>query len=341
MDQRRDLVRSDVARQNVLNNKFAIEELRKNIGIHGVSFEGDYWVTRKQVADFYGVSERAISDCTLKNEKELRENGYDVLRGNRLKTFVLAIENQSVNEDNFILKTRNLAIYSFRGFLNVGMLLSRSDVARQVRAFILDVVIDTIKARSGGMTKYINQRDEDYVISLLTNADYHKEYVEALGRYIDLGRVKYVLYTNKIYKSIFKEDADEYRQILRLSATENERETMYAEVLDLIASYEKGYASELRRESERLGRPLTNAEADGLFARFESMELWIPIREKARMKMASRDLCFRDVLHDKLVNYVQSVPMEDFERFMGDDSMPIEERLTKFLLSRTNELPDK
>ena len=194
-----------------------------------------------------------------------------------------------------------------------------------------NIVIDTINQRTGGQTKYINQRDEDFVISLLNNADYHREFVDALTNYIDLGRVKYMIYTNKIYRSIFREDADEYRRVLRLEAEENERNTMYSEVLDLVASYETGFANELKLASEQKGRQLTSAEADALFANFENMPLWVPLREKARQKMASRDLCFRDVLHDKLSGYITSLSSDDFERFLGDNSMPIDERIQGYV----------
>jgi hypothetical protein len=326
-----NLTQSEVARQNVLNNRYAVEEIQKAIGLKGVLFDGEYCVTKTQIASFLEVSERSITTCTQTNLQELSKNGYAVLTGNSLKKFKLCIVGQDVQEANFPNKTPKIGVYSFRAFLNVAMLLSRSERAKQIRSLILDIVIDTINQRTGGQTKYINQRDEDFVISLLNNVDYHREYVEALTNYIDLGRVKYMIYTNKIYRSIFKEDADEYRRVLRLEAGENERSTMYSEVLDLVASYETGFAAELKRHFVGLGRKLTSNEADEIFARFETMALWVPLREKARQKMASRDLCFRDVLHDKLSGYITGVSSDDFERFIGNDSMSIEERIQGYV----------
>lgn len=325
------LIQSEVARQNVLNNRYAVAEIQKAIGLRGVLYEGEYYVTKNQIANFLEVSERAITSCTQSNVDEVSKNGYVVLFRNSLKNFRLCVIEQNVKEANFPNKTPKIGIYSFRAFLNVAMLLSRSEKAKQIRSLILDIVIDTINQRTGGQTKYINQRDEDFVISLLTNADYHRAFIEALTNYIDLGRVKYMIYTNKIYRSIFKEDADEYRRVLRLEAGENERNTMYSEVLDLIASYETGYAEELKNESERLGRKLSSSEADAIFLRFESLSLWVPLREKARQKMASRDLCFRDVLHDKLSGYITGVSTDDFERFIGDGSMSIDERIQSYV----------
>ena len=38
---------------------------------------------------------------------------------------------------------------------------------RVLRQVMLDIVIDTINSRTGGGTKYINQRDEDFLLAFL------------------------------------------------------------------------------------------------------------------------------------------------------------------------------
>ncbi|NMU18823.1 DNA-binding protein, partial [Vibrio parahaemolyticus] len=119
---------------------------------------------------------------------------------------------------------------------------------------------------------------------------------------------KYGRFTNLIYQSIFHENAAEYKKILKLAEKDKIRETMYSEVLTLIASFESGIAHELERQSINLGRPLTQKEAELLFASFEQHPLFRPLITDARTKMASRDLCFRDALHEKLEAYIKSVP---------------------------------
>lgn len=47
--------------------------------------------------------------------------------------------------------------------------------------------------------------------------------------------------------------------------------------------------------------------------------------------MASRDLCFRDALHVNLEEYVRAVPEEDFERFIGEKSMELSQRLETYI----------
>ncbi|MGC2601533.1 MAG: DNA-binding protein, partial [Rhodomicrobium sp.] len=49
--------------------------------------------------------------------------------------------------------------------------------------------------------------------------------------------------------------------------------------------------------------------------------------ETARAKMASRDFALRDAYHDKLKEYITSVPREDFERFLGAQSKELADRL--------------
>lgn len=139
-----------------------------------------------------------------------------------------------------------------------------------------------------------------------------------------------MIYTDKVYNSIFKENSTEYRKILNLEKSENMRDTMYSEVLDIIASYEAGFAETLRSEMEEKGRKLSSHETDILFSKFENQRLWAPLREKARNKMASRDLCFRDALHKNLEEYISAVPQSDFERFLGEKSMELDKRLEEY-----------
>ena len=101
-------------------------------------------------------------------------------------------------------------------FLNISMLIAESERARLMRQAILDIVIDTINQRTGGGTKYINQRDEDFIYAYFQEENYRKDFTSALSRFVAMGNFKYPLYTNKIYVSIFREKAHEYRKVLRL-----------------------------------------------------------------------------------------------------------------------------
>jgi hypothetical protein len=202
-----------------------------------------------------------------------------------------------------------------------------SERAGLLRKAILDIVIDTINRRTGGGTKYINQRDEDFLHSWFAEENYLSQFTDALRDCVDMGNFKYPLYTDKIYVSIFREKAQEYRKVLRLHEKSKVRDTFYAEILDLVASYECGFAEALQRESAAKRRMLTSWEMDALFAVFEQQAHWKPLIEKARNKMASRDLAFRDALHLQLSEYVTPLQREEFERFLGEKSKELAERL--------------
>jgi hypothetical protein len=323
----KDLTTSAIDRQNILNNRYAVESIQEETGISGVLFEGQYRFTTKQVADFFEIDERTVKRYLTDYEKELKNNGYEVLRANQLKFFKLAVAEQLAGDINVTSKITQLGVYNFRAFLNLAMLLTESEKAKTIRSIILDIVIDTINKRTGGGTKYINQRDEDFVVNYLRGEDYRKEFTDALRDYVDMGKAKYPIYTDKIYKSIFKENSQEYRQILKLHDKENVRDTMYSEVLRLISSYEAGVAEVLQNEYQRLGRKLKPVEVDNLFHEFENQRLWVPQIEDARNKMASRDLGFRDALHIRLKEYITAIKPKDFDRFLGEKSKALEERL--------------
>lgn len=202
----KDLTASQVDRQNILNNPYVLTELEQASKVQGIEFEGSVFLTKEQMALFFEVTPRTIENYLEKFGEELRQNGYEVIRGNRLKEMKEAIEAQGGTETDFGTKTTVLGVFTFRSFLNMAMLMVESDRARLLRQTILDIVIDTINQRTGGGTKYINQRDEDFIVSYFEGENYRKEFTDALRDFVDMGKFKYPLYTDKIYRSIFKEN---------------------------------------------------------------------------------------------------------------------------------------
>ena len=325
---KKDLTVSQVDRQNILNNPYALREIEKATRITGIPFEGKTVVLKEQVSAFFEVTPRTIDNYIDKFSEELRQNGYEVLRGNRLKTFKVSVREQGVNETDFVnIKVPQLGIFDFRAFLNIAMLITESERARLLRQMILDIVIDTINQRTGGGTKYINQRDEDFLLAAFQEENYRKEFTDALKNYVDMGNFKYPLYTDKIYVSIFREKAKEYRKILRLHKKDKVRDTFYSEILDLVSAYEYGFAKVLEGAYEKKDDKLNLWEVDELFSAFEQQAHWKPLIEKARNKMASRDLAFRDALHAQLKGYITPLNADDFERFLGEKSRELVERL--------------
>ena len=320
-----DLTTAQLQRQNILNNRFALQAAEQHLQLGGVVFQGQTVFTKQQVMALFEVSDATVERYVSNHGEELKANGYQLLRGKNLNEFKDLVGGTLMNEG---IKTSILGVFSFRAALNLAMLLTESERAKAVRSRLLDIVMDVLAERTGGHTKYINQRDEHYLTATFQEQSYRKQFTDALDHFVVEHQWKYVRFTNLIYQCIFRENATEYRKVLKLAAKESIRETMYSEVLTLIASFEAGIAHELELEFKRLERKLSMQEVEALFGRFESHPLFKPLILDARTKMASRDLGFRDALHHKLEAYIQSVPEADFDRFLGETSKSLEDRLS-------------
>jgi hypothetical protein len=316
----KDLTTSQVDRQNILNNDLAIYEVQNQTGLQGIIFEDKLCFTKSMAATYFDVDVRTIERYVSENTEEISNNGYEILKGKRLKTFIDCVISQDVpdiNVGNISNRTPQIAIFEFKAFLNMAMLLTESENAKVLRKIMLDIVIDFVNQRTGGSTKYINQRDQDFISAFLQEENYRREFTDALRDYVDMGNSKYAIYTDKIYQSIFKEKATEYKKILRLTEKDRMRDTLYSEVLDLISSYECGLAAMMKEQSEQLGRKLNNWEMTDLFTSFETLPLWKPLIVRARTKMASRDMALRDAFHFQLEEYIKPLEPEEYERFLG------------------------
>ena len=86
----KDLTVSQIDRQNILNNDLAVYEIQKSAKIDCVFFEDKFYLTKEMVASFFEVDVRTVERYISSFNDELKSNGYEVLRGKKLKEFVAA-----------------------------------------------------------------------------------------------------------------------------------------------------------------------------------------------------------------------------------------------------------
>ena len=276
------------------------------------------------VAEFYEVDIRTIDNYLAANEKELKHNGYFLCKGKKLKEIKL----QFAHEKTFAAKITQLGLFDFRAFLNIGMLLAESEKAKKVRSLILDIVISTINEKAGGGTKYINWRDREYLPAAIQEDNYRKNLTSSINAYVDgHPTYKYSVVTDMIYKAVFRENAKEYKDLLKLEPKDNARATMYAEVLRVISSFENGVGAAIHDKYNKLNRKLTIAEVQMLISEQAESPVMAPFLYDARQKMASRDLGLRDVYHDNIAEYIRAMSPEEFDRFIGTESIDLEKLL--------------
>lgn len=126
----RDLTTSKIDRQNILNNEIAVAELQKSLKIDGIFFEDKLYFTKEMLAKFFDVDIRTIERYISVYSDELKGNGYEVLRGKRLRDFLSSYKAHFGTDINVGTKTTVLSVFDFRSFLNMAMLLVESENAR-------------------------------------------------------------------------------------------------------------------------------------------------------------------------------------------------------------------
>lgn len=319
----KDLTTSQIDRQNILNNGVVLPRIQEALEIKPLEFEGRYVLTKQMVADFYEVDERTIERFLEANKEELEHNGYFLCKGNSLKEFKLRF----ASDIDVATKTTVLGLFDFRSFLNIGMLLTESEKAKWLRSRILDIVIATINEKTGGGTKYINRRDREYLPAAIQEENYRKNLTDAINKCVAGHKTfKYAQITDMIYKVVFREKAKEYKKLLLLSEKDNLRRTLYAEVLRAISSFENGTAYEIKKKAEEVG-PLTVDEVEDVINELAKHPMMEPIIYDARQKMASRDFALRDVYHDNIAEYLKAIAPEEYEKFIGSQSVDFDHLL--------------
>ena len=336
----KDLTISNIERQNVLNNRLAVDAIIAKIEMPGMFFENEFRFTKSMVAEFYNVDISTIDRYLSKHDDELKHNGYVLFKGKSLKEFKLQFAHL-INEAS---KTTQLGLFNFRAFLNIGMLLTESDKAKMIRNVILDIVISTINDKTGGGTKYINRRDINYLPAAIAEENYRKNLTSAINNCVSGHQtMKYAQITDLIYKAVFRENAKEYRKILNLDSSDNVRHTMYAEVLLVISSFENGVGYEIQKQFAKSGSLLTVSEVENIINELAQHPTQTPYLNDARTKMATRDFGFRDAYHGNISEYLRAISPEEFERFIGSQSIDFDVILeeNKDVLKRLKQAEDE
>lgn len=313
---------SRIDRQNILNNTPAIRHIEQELGLPW--YDILWWVvfTKKQIAEYFDVDIRTIDRYIEQNGDELRQNWYKILTGESLSEAKKAIGN-----DIDVVTTTRLWVFSFSAFLNIWMLLTESENAKELRKIILKIVIDYINQRAWWNTKYINHNDQNFIKTYKDSLYYRKAFTDALSDCIEWSNHKFPYFTDAVYQAIFWESALQYKKLLKLSRKENARHTFYAEVLGLISAFENWFASELRKQNKKLNF----FEAKELFDSFKKNPIFEPLLEQARNLMASRDVAFRDIIHETISPYIQALPKEEYEKFCAEHAELIGQKSQEFL----------
>lgn len=83
----RDLENSRLDRKNVLNNKYAVQLLEKDLNFKGYLYNNEICFIKENVVNIFEADVRTIEKIIESNYDELVENGYEILKGKKLEEF--------------------------------------------------------------------------------------------------------------------------------------------------------------------------------------------------------------------------------------------------------------
>lgn len=146
----------------------------------------DLHLTTEMVATFYDVDKEVVNKVIQRNKDELSRNGLRVLKGAELKQLKSELAGQGTDgqdvHQSLGTRTASLTLFNRRTLLNVGMLLRDSEVAKQVRMYLLEVEESATVEQKDSAINATLVRLEEKVDELSENlGDYNQIEAEANG----------------------------------------------------------------------------------------------------------------------------------------------------------------
>ena len=162
-------------------------------------------LTIDQVANYYEVTNEAISTVIKRNRSEFESDGMVTLKGEELKKFFEEItlgQNElcKVQDEPYKMtsKIRHITLLTKRSLLRMGMILTNSGIATQVRNYLLNIEeCGKVDTKSWAIQREVGKIERARMTS-------------AISRYVPDSphkRFAYPNYTNMVYRTIFHKDA--------------------------------------------------------------------------------------------------------------------------------------
>lgn len=150
MNKQYDLLEEKELRESVIDRLEVLDKVGNILLLPNTEF-----ATTEMVANYYKVNKDVIRQLKIRNEDELSIDGVKHYKNKEIKELI----NSDIVSQLKIPPTGTL-IFPKRAILRVGMLLRDSEVAKEVRTKLLDIIHDSEKG-NGDINKIINEIDEE------------------------------------------------------------------------------------------------------------------------------------------------------------------------------------
>ncbi|WP_413862027.1 hypothetical protein [Methanobrevibacter sp. UBA417] len=168
------------------------------------------YATTEQIANYYGVDMSVIRMQISSNREEIMSDGVKNLSGKDTKKFLVSKNILLTNYRGYFetngqrFSNRNNLLFPKRAILRIGMLLRDSEVAKEVRTRLLDVVQDTEESSPEIVQNVVNEISEEKQLML------DRVEAEMSGNYDEVCVVNAKLFAlkNKRIKELEKENEE-------------------------------------------------------------------------------------------------------------------------------------
>lgn len=182
-----DLVESKKLREKFISKVEVLDKVKQLILLPNTNF-----ATQEQVAEYYEVPNKTIDTIINRHKNELESDGFKTFK----KSEVLKMLNlQSEGLENTIGKSiatlkdgskieipnRGLRLFPRRAILRIGMLLRDSEVAKEIRTYLLNIEENSTECQKTNEIERLNR--EDQIVLKIINAKNKMEMAIAVNEY--------------------------------------------------------------------------------------------------------------------------------------------------------------
>lgn len=178
--------------------------------------------TTEQVANYYGVEKNVIEKCVGNNKEEIESDGYGVKTKDYLLTENISVKTKrggfNILDDNGEVvasgSNKGIALFPKRAILRVGMLLRDSEVAKELRTQLLNVV-ETVAETNDELLVKEADKEKDLILNIVfakneteraIAVNEHLQYVERYKhkaqRYDEVYEAEHLFTTTQIAKDM-------------------------------------------------------------------------------------------------------------------------------------------
>ncbi|MDU3410083.1 hypothetical protein [Clostridium sp.] len=154
MRKENELIEQKELREQMIERVEILDKVGELLLLKGTDF-----ATQEQVSNYYNVTKQTIESIVIRNSDELLIDGF--------KTFSKKeIETLNIQDECFKIPNRGMRLFPKRAILRVGMLLQDSEVAKEIRTRLLDIVQDVSEGKDNVIESVINEISEEKQLML-------------------------------------------------------------------------------------------------------------------------------------------------------------------------------